>query len=125
MEAPQLETILGGAEIPVTYTDGRTEHIRIRKIPLRDMPRLAQVFAQDMAEEAAFYAQRDPAWIGTLTDESFAAVFEEGRRLNFTLFRTWFQGKTQELELMGKQPQLTKLIQGAVAEVMGKSPQPR
>lgn len=122
MEASKLETLLGGTEIPVTYLDGRAEKVRIRKVPLRDMPGLAAVFGQDMRDEAAYYAGRPADWIDTLSDESFAAVFEEGRRLNFTLFATWFRGKTQELELMGKQPQLTRIIQSAVEEVISKSP---
>lgn len=91
----ELENIIDGVKVPVTYRrktqeePPRTEEILVRKIPICDLDPLGRAFGS-YPKEVAVYAERDEAWAKTLTDESFVAVLEEGRRLNFHKLEKWF-----------------------------------
>lgn len=90
-----------GTKIPVTFRDGKTDRVKVRKIPICDMDDLGRSFGKNVAE-AACYLDRDEAFVKTLDDDSFAAVFEEGRRLNFTSFRKWWAWQEQTLQALGQ-----------------------
>lgn len=106
----QLATLVAANEIEVAHQDGRKELVRIRKVPIRSMDRLAKVWGQP-AKEVAVYADKDSAWVESLTDDSFEAVMEGGRGLNFSSFRKWYRWAEQSLEAVGQD--VAKLIPGS------------
>lgn len=91
----ELENIIDGVKIPVTYRRKTaqdvptTEEILVRKIPICDLDPLGRAFGT-YSKEVAVYAERDEVWAKSLSDESFEAVLEEGRRLNFHKLEKWF-----------------------------------
>lgn len=92
----ELENIIDGVKLPVTYRRkaageaAKTEEILVRKIPICDLDPLGRAFGT-YAKEVAVYADKDEAWAKSLEDESFSAVLEEGRRLNFHKLEKWFK----------------------------------
>ena len=121
----EAAVLFDGVEMSVTYRDkpDTAETIKIKKCEVEEMDKLSAVFGQGMRGEVAFYASRDMEWTKKLTDESFAAVFQEGRQQNFTLYSVWFQGKTQELELVNKNKGLKQIVEAATKEIASRFPQ--
>ena len=105
-----LSAVLDGTSIDVQHVDGAlTKDLRIRKIPLRDLPKLGRVWGNE-ADEVALYADKTPAWVEKLTEESFEAAIEEGRRLNFQSFKRYFARQSQVIEALGQNPAITEML---------------
>lgn len=90
----------------------------VRKIPICDMECLARVWGKYTAEVAT-YLERDMNFVKTLSDETFTAVLEEGRRLNFTSFEKWFSWQGQTLKALGQQQDTNEIVQ-AVFQKLGE-----
>ena len=92
----ELENIIDGVKIPVRHRktgpnqSPLNEEILVRKIPICDLDPLGRAFGS-YPKEVAVYADKDEAWAKSLDDESFEAVLEEGRRLNFHKLEKWFK----------------------------------
>ena len=106
MEAPTNtaaqvnELLYDGADLVVAFEDGRApETVKVRKIPRKDFQQLATRWLSEEGE-CAFYLDRDPSFAEALTEESFDAVMQEGRRLNFTRFSNWLRRQMQKMDLM-------------------------
>lgn len=112
----EIEILMGGREITVAHADGRTETIKVRKVPIRHLDRLGRAWGKE-AEEVAVYADRKPEWVDTLTDESFEQIIEIGRELNEVPFAKWFKRQEKALEAIGqKLPDGHDLVEKIVRE---------
>lgn len=98
---PESELLNDGTKVPVTFRDGTTGKVKVRKIPICDMDDFGRAFGRNVAEVACV-TESDEAFAKTLNDESFVAVFEEGRRLNFPSFKKWWAWQEQTLEALGQ-----------------------
>jgi hypothetical protein len=98
----QVEKLVDGAEIEVSRQNGAgivKESILIRKIPIRKLGQMGQVYGQEPLE-VSLYTDKDEAWMESLTDDSFEAVLQEGRRLNRPSFDRWLQRQRENVKLM-------------------------
>ncbi len=101
-----LETLLDGREVEVVHVakPGESplrELVRVRKVPLRQMQRLAEVWCQP-EKEVPFYVGRDAAWLETITDESFERVMDTGRELNLPFFEKWLHWQRQAVVVISR-----------------------
>ena len=119
------ETLADGTQIPVTYQDGRTEITKIRRVPRNEFVPYASAIMDavtDERPECAFYANKPVEWTDEITDESFDAVMQEGRRLNFTRWAAWFARRQETLRLAQvSHPALKAAAEAAVAKVLQKT----
>lgn len=114
--ANELAMLLDGTKLPGKLrpkAEGEQPQdvdLFVRKIPICDMDCLARSWGKYKAEVAT-YLDRDMNFAQSLTDESFAAVLEEGRRLNFTSFEKWFKWQGQTLEALGQSQNTNEIVQ--------------
>jgi hypothetical protein len=97
------ETLYDGLDVTVRHKDGRSEAVKVRKIPRSEFHAYSEIVARmepDESAECAYYVGRDPQWSGSLHDESFDLIMSEGQRLNFPSFAAWFRRQAAKLELV-------------------------
>lgn len=107
-EPHQFETLAGGVSVTVNLHNGQgltEEIVTCRKLPIRQMPALAQAWTKEVLE-LKLYVQRssgeiDDKWMDNLTDESWEALIKEGRRMNFFRFNAFFERQKAALMAMG------------------------
>lgn len=107
-----------GEELTVTHVDGRTETVKVRKVPIREMRLLGEAWGKE-DKEVAVYTGKTDDWVKTLTDESFEAVVERGKELNFLSFKRWFKRQERTLEALGQTTDT--VIRTAVKSALEKS----
>lgn len=124
----EFEVLNGGTQIEVSFREDQktketppNEIIKIRKVPIRDMQSLARAWGQE-DKEIPVYTQRSTEWTQTLTDESWEAVMEEGRRLNEAPFGRWFARQTKALEAMNQSSAVKAAIQQALLKADENNP---
>jgi hypothetical protein len=98
------EILYGGRDIDVQVIDlaaqqVRTETVKVRKLPISEMAKLADAYAGG-APEAALYLGRNVAFVESLVTDSGFAVLTEGRRLNEKSFAAWLQLQKQAAETL-------------------------
>lgn len=109
----QFEILAGGTEVIVHYkAGGDAERIKVRKIAIRDIGKLADVLGKE-DQEVAFYCGKDLEWVELLHDDSFEALIEEGRRLNFTRYTKWAKRQMDLLKAMGQDGKLQRIFDEA------------
>lgn len=81
----EQEIIEGGTLISVRYRNGQTEQMKVRILPLRELPRLAACL-QNEAEMAEIYCDQPAHWADALTADSVFAIVDAGERLNADFF---------------------------------------
>lgn len=101
----EFETLNGGAQVPVKLEDGEEEMVLCRKLPIREMAALGQAWTKEVSE-MKLYVRRNGGevtneWLDKLTDESWAALIKEGRRVNFLRFSAFFERQRLALTAMG------------------------
>lgn len=127
-ETPQeiYEVLADGTNIKVAYENGRPpEIIKVKKISRDNFALLADAILGDIQAEypeAACYCGRDVEWARSLTEESFEAVMQEGRRLNFTRFNAWFARRQAVIGMSGIQEPMLKKVQETVEQALKKAP---
>lgn len=85
-----METLLGASVLKVNTLDGRSLDVRIRQLPVRDMPKY--LAAQD--DEPAMIelvCELDSKVVDALTQDSHAALIAEIERVNCDFFVRWAQ----------------------------------
>ena len=117
-----FETLLDGKQVELHYLDGTSEFVLIRKIGIRKLSVLAQVWGNE-PKEIALYAGKNEAWVETLTDESFETAIEEGRLLNTKAFAKWFRRQAQTMEALGQSPMIKELTEKILSDLK-PSPSP-
>jgi hypothetical protein len=127
------EILYDGADIPVTYqagvssvaavpsVAGRTEIVKVRKIPRDEFTALALVIGDDSEEgeyrEAALYCDRDEAWARSLDEASLDRVLAEGQRLNFSSYARWFRRRVRAVNLVSDQASLVEAAATALTRL--------
>lgn len=106
------EALYDGADAKVTFTDGRSEIVKIRKIPRNLFGTYALLIADESEAgeiaEAALYCDRPAQWAASLDGPSLDLVLAEGQRLNFPSFRRWYRRRARTLELVQDRGELMK-----------------
>ncbi|MCL5099271.1 MAG: hypothetical protein M1608_17400 [Candidatus Omnitrophica bacterium] len=74
-------TLLGGQEIEVTHLDGTSEVVKVRQLPIKDLPRYQAVF-EDEAKTVELFCENPAGWSDSLAADSFLKILELGEKLN-------------------------------------------
>jgi hypothetical protein len=128
-ETPQeiYEVLADGTNIKVFYASDRPpEILKIRKISRENFPVLADAILGDISgeyPEAGCYGGRDAVWAKSLSEESFEAVMQEGRRLNFTRFGAWFERRQAVIDMTKVTAPMLAKVQETVQKALAKRPQ--
>lgn len=102
----EIEILADGVLLPVKFKPGpggvaAKEHVKVWILGMSEMPILGAAMG-DEAKEIAVVTKKDAAWVATLDDDSFEALIEEGRRLNFTRFGKYWKRQMDLLKAMGQ-----------------------
>lgn len=89
-----METLLGGTEIEVTFLDKTTERVRVRQLHVADYPAYQRALDNE-ADTCEVLCDRKPGWGRTLDFESVFKIVDEGERLNAGFFLRWLQRKVE------------------------------
>lgn len=118
-----FEILADGTLVPVTFrlAEGdkpvrEREIVKVKKLGMADMPLLAEVITVE-AKEVGLLTGKDEAWVKDLDDDSFEALIEEGRRLNFTRFSKFWKRRMDLLKAMGQQGVLDAAMRKAADAV--------
>lgn len=76
-----LATLLGGTELEVAKLNGERELVKVRQLPVRDLPKYLACH-QNEAATVELFCERDANWVDTLALASFEAILAEGEKLN-------------------------------------------
>ena len=81
MSKDTLTILAGGRTLPVIFSDGRTEAIKVRQLPIR---LLASMDARQDDEPALveLYCDKDKGWADSLTHASYHAIVTVGDEIN-------------------------------------------
>jgi len=93
----QTETLMGGITYVATKTDGTSETVTIRQLPIKLFPELLSHLENESAMAELFCA-RSQGWADTLTPDSFEHIVTEGERLNNDFFLRWVQRRVARQE---------------------------
>lgn len=93
--------------LPGARPELKARPLKVRIVPVREMKAFALAFGREEVE-AEFYLALLPkaeatALLGQLTEESFSALIEEGRRLNFRNFAAFHARQKQALAALNPQ----------------------
>ncbi|HVY69679.1 MAG TPA: hypothetical protein VHH73_07095 [Verrucomicrobiae bacterium] len=76
-----ITTLLGGFEMEAAKFDGTRETVKVRQLPVRDLPKYLNVYQNEAATVELFCA-KDSGWADQLAPESFEALLAAGEKLN-------------------------------------------
>lgn len=119
-KASDSEMLLDGKKLRVSFRDGSPEQeVLVRKIPICDMDPLGRAFGKNLPE-VCVYCDKPEEWVRNLSDDSFIAAMSEGRRLNFTSFKKWWEWQEQTLDALGQKEAGESLVAKVVAKLAEK-----
>ena len=118
LAANPLVIFNGGAEIEVTFNDGRREIVKIRQLPLRLMAEYGRAHGEE-DKLIALFADRDAGWVESLTQESQEAVIEIGEQLNADPFFRWTR---RRLEAARRLEPLNALVSASAKSASPSAP---
>lgn len=96
----KIETLLGGrGPVTVQFTDGSTQEVTVRQLPISEMPRLAATI-EDETAQAELYCGKPKGWAAKLTTESHEQIVVEGERLNADFFARWVARRARRQEIL-------------------------
>lgn len=75
------DTLFGGRTVPATFTDGHTDDVRVRQLPLAEYER-AFVLREDEFALTALCCAQEKDWISTLTPDSYEALRAAAEEVN-------------------------------------------
>lgn len=81
MESKTLTDLLGFVETDVLHIDGQTERVRVRQLPVKDMPRYLAVL-EDEPATVELFCDKPKGWAETLTPEAFNDIMTKGEGMN-------------------------------------------
>ena len=112
MPAPTpTETLLGGSTATVRHLDGHTEAVRLRQLPVRQLPELLAAL-DDEARMLELFTGKPAAWVDVLPTDEFERLLAEGERINADFFRRWLDRRMQRQE---------KLMPGLTERLLGRA----
>jgi hypothetical protein len=109
---PQIETVLGGSEITVTFIDGSTEKVKVRQLPIRLYQRYLETMDKE-SEMVELLTGMKPMRVDALTYESHEAIVAEGERVNGGFFGRWLQRSKERTQRIA--PEMQDKIAAALA----------
>jgi len=95
----KTETLFGGIEWTLTRTDGSTERVRIRQLPVKLFPAYAEALL-DEPKMVELLCDRPAGWSETIGIEDFEQIIVEGRRLNADFFGRWAARRQASIEAL-------------------------
>jgi hypothetical protein len=114
-----MNTILGGANVPVTLLDGSTQAIFVRQLPVKLYPKLLEAM-QDELKHIDLLC--DKAGLAeTLAPEGHEAILNAGEKLNADFFSRWLARKQKRESLLPK-PDMSEALQ-VFSEMQKTNPQ--
>ncbi len=114
-ENETIAVLAGGVPATVKHTDGSVEDVQVRKIPMREMPKLALAWGKEDAE-IDLYAEKPTGWNATLDDDSWERIVDTGRQLNEVPFGRWYARQERAAKAMGMD--LVKTAQAAMQSIL-------
>ena len=84
----------GGVEIGVNFADGHKETVKVRQLPIKSFPKLAEAFVDEI-ELLKLVCEKDDAWVESLDYESHSKLVEEAERLNHSRFFPWMERRSR------------------------------
>jgi len=111
-----METLNGGREVIVTFTDGTTGGIFARQIPIREYD-AAFKRSEDEIGLCALVVQKPVEWIYTLCPESYEALVQAVEEVNAKGFFVWSQ--RQGARLIDKMNKVNPEVLRLAAQVSG------
>jgi len=101
-----------GVDVSVRHTDGRTETVRVLKLPREQIPEYSRVIGQGNEDlECALFTGRDAAWARSLDDASFDRVMDQGQDLNLAAYISWNARQQRKMAALRKNhPDLARQI---------------
>lgn len=119
MSAP-ISALLGGVEVTVTKVDGSTEVVKVRQLPIKDLPRYLVVY-EDESGTIGLFCGRGEAWVSDLDPASAELIIQEGEKLNLDFLARHVTRKIARREKLA--PGMTdKIIQMAVSALQKPAP---
>jgi hypothetical protein len=118
----EITDLMDGEKLTVSFRQPKgvevkpDEEIFVRRIPICDMDGLGKAWGKPKAE-VAIYTDRPADWVARLSEDSFIAVMNKGRQLNFTSFQTWFRWQADTLKAMGQGGVLDKVLGDAMEKL--------
>jgi hypothetical protein len=85
----ETEVMRGGVFLGVTYSNGNTDRVFVRELPVS----LMELYQSSLDKEdvcAEMYCTKSVGWGNTLTRESLVEVINKGEELNLPFFAAWF-----------------------------------
>jgi hypothetical protein len=112
-----LTTIIGGADVSVTYRQTEpgsqsTETVHVRQLSVRDMQTYLGVY-DDEAKSVELFCSKPDGWADSLTPDSHERVMEKGQELNLPFFESWYQRRLKRTETL--MPGFRKKMESAAA----------
>jgi len=90
-------TLLGGRDLQITLRDGKAETVKVRQIPVSEMPKYANAL-QNEAAMAGLFCEKPAEWIASVSDESFEQIIEAGEEINAYFFGRWMERQRRRAE---------------------------
>lgn len=119
-----ITTILGGIDLPVTFADGTTATIRVRDLPMSQMPDYLKCVESESKTIALFTGQSEE-WAHALTRESWESILEAGeaRNLDFLLRFSQRAAARREKIMPGLQQQMLEVLARQLSITPSSSPE--
>ncbi len=93
----EFEKLYGEAEVTVTTREGKTEKVKVRALPLRELREYTESQDDDSAL-AELLTGKEIDFIDKLTDESVYAIVDKGRELNHPRMANWVKRRAQSVK---------------------------
>lgn len=95
----QAAIVNGGEDIPVSFTDGRREMVKVRLLSVRELERYA-ANAESPARLAGLFTRRPDEWVDALDHDSLYRIVERGEALNAGPFAEFARRQKARGELL-------------------------
>lgn len=97
--------------------------VKVWKLGMAEMPILGAAMGNEV-REIMVVTKTNEAWVQSVDDDSFEALIEEGRRLNFTRFSRYWKRQTDLLKAMGQGGVVEHAVNRAMEKVLAKTETP-
>jgi hypothetical protein len=104
-----------GVELDISFLDGRSERVIVRRLPIRQMSVYLDCF-QDEAASVELFCDQEKGWADKLTADSYTAIADKGQELNLPIFGNWYRRLTARSEAMNP-GLLKKALDAALAKI--------
>ncbi len=105
----EFEILYGEAEVTVTTRAGKTEKVKVRALPLRELRKYTEAQEDDVAL-SELLTGKESDFIDKLTDESVYAIVDKGRELNHPRMANWVKRRVQSVKKLEPLLEETKSI---------------